>query len=81
MSFILQPWQLLFIVFASWVHREQQAIIAFYQVELDALMKAQGKIRVPRQNIFLVRCRCETPAANSWRTITTNEIIRGSAIG
>ncbi len=46
MSFILQPWQLLFMILASWVHREQQAIIAFYQVELDALMKAQGKKRI-----------------------------------
>ena len=33
-------------VFASWVNREQQAIIAFYQVELDALMNAQGKKRL-----------------------------------
>ena len=32
MSFILQPWQLLFMILASWVHREQQAIIAFYGV-------------------------------------------------
>ena len=46
MSFILQPWQLLLMVFASWVNREQQAIIAFYQVELDALMKSQGKKRL-----------------------------------
>ena len=46
MSVILQPWQLLFMILASWVHREQQAIIAFYQVELDALMKAQGKKRL-----------------------------------
>ncbi len=46
MSFILPPWQLLLMILASWVHREQQAIIAFYQVELDALMKAQGKKRL-----------------------------------
>ncbi len=30
----------------GWVNREQQAIIAFYQVELDALTKAQGKKRL-----------------------------------
>ena len=47
MSFILQPWQLLFMVFASWVHREQQQIIEFYQTELEAVMKAQGKKRLP----------------------------------
>jgi transposase InsO family protein len=46
MSFILQPWQLLFIVFASWVHREQQKIIEFYQAELKAVMDAQGKKRL-----------------------------------
>ena len=46
MSFILQPWQLLLVVFASWVHREQQKVIEFYQAQLDALMKAQGKKRV-----------------------------------
>ena len=37
MNFILQPWQLLFMVFASWVHREQQKIIEFYQAELKAV--------------------------------------------
>ena len=46
MNFILQPWQLLFVVFASWVHREQQKGIEFYQAQLDALMKAQGKKRL-----------------------------------
>ncbi len=46
MSYILQPWQLLFVVFASWVHREQQKVIEFYQAQLDALMKAQGKKRL-----------------------------------
>ena len=46
MSFILQPWQLFFMVFASWVHREQQKIIEFYQAELEAVMKAQGKKRL-----------------------------------
>jgi putative transposase len=46
MSFILQPCHLLLMAFAGWVNREQQAIIAFYQVELDALMKAQGKKRL-----------------------------------
>ena len=43
MSFILQPWQLLLMVFASWVHREQQKVIEFYQAQLDALMKRRGR--------------------------------------
>ena len=46
MSFILKPWQVLFMVLASWVHREQQKTIEFYQAELEAMMKAQGKKRV-----------------------------------
>jgi transposase InsO family protein len=46
MSFILQPWQLFFMILASWVHREQQKIIEFYQAELKALMDAQGKKRL-----------------------------------
>ena len=33
-------------VFASWVHREQQKIIEFYQAQLDAMIKAQGKKRL-----------------------------------
>ena len=46
MSFILQPWQLFFMVLASWVHHEQQKIIEFYQAELKAVMDAQGKKRL-----------------------------------
>ena len=46
MSFILQPWQLFFMILASWVHREQQKIIEFYQAQLRALMEAQGKKRL-----------------------------------
>ena len=46
MSFILQPWQLLLMIFASWVQREQQKVIEFYQAQLDAMMKAQGKKRL-----------------------------------
>lgn len=45
-SFILQPWQFLLMTLASWVHREQQKVIDFYQAELKAVMKAQGKKRL-----------------------------------
>jgi transposase InsO family protein len=47
MSFILQPWQFCLMIFASWVHREQQKIIDFYQTQLKAVMDAQGKRRLP----------------------------------
>ncbi len=46
MNFILQPWQLLVVALASWVHHEQQEIIRFYQAEIKALMEAQGKKRL-----------------------------------
>jgi hypothetical protein len=46
MSFILQPWQVLLVILSAWVHREQQKIIEFYQVEPEAMMKAQGKKRL-----------------------------------
>ena len=34
-------------IFASWVHREQQKTIDFYQTQLKAVMDAQGKKRLP----------------------------------
>ena len=46
MNFILHPWQLFFMILASWVHSEQQKIIDFYRAELEAVMKAQGKKRL-----------------------------------
>ena len=47
MSLLLKPWQLLLMIFAGWVHEEQQKIIAFYQAQLEAVMDAQGKKRLP----------------------------------
>lgn len=29
-TFILQPWQLLFLVLSAWVNRQQQQVIDFY---------------------------------------------------
>ena len=46
MSFILQPWQLFFMILASWVNREQQKVIEFYQAQLAAMTKALGKKRL-----------------------------------
>ncbi len=46
MSFILQPWQLFFFILAAWVNREQQKRLEFYEVQLKAMMKAQGKKRL-----------------------------------
>ena len=46
MSFILQPWQFFVVILVGWVNREQQTIIEFYQTQVEALMKAQGKKRL-----------------------------------
>ncbi len=46
MPFVLQPWQFLFVILVGWVQREQQKTILFYQAQLEALMKAQGKKRL-----------------------------------
>ena len=46
MSFVLHPWQFSVVILVGWVQREQQKIILFYQAELEAVMKAQGKKRL-----------------------------------
>ena len=46
MDSILTPWQIMLVVIAGWIHREQQKTIEFYQAQLKALMDAQGKKRL-----------------------------------
>ena len=47
MSFIiLQPWQFFVVILVGWVNREQQKIIEFYEKQVEALMKSQGKKRL-----------------------------------
>ena len=46
MSFVLQPWQLLLVALAGWVHRQQQMIIQFQDEEIRALLERQGKKRL-----------------------------------
>ena len=46
MNFVLQPWQFFCVILVGWFHRELQKIIEFYQAELEAMMKAQGKKRL-----------------------------------
>ena len=45
MNEILKPWQLLFAIFAGWVHRRQQQIIEFQNSQIISLMQSQGKKR------------------------------------
>lgn len=46
MSFILQPWQLLFAILSGWIHHRQQLIIEFQNAEILSLMESQGKKRI-----------------------------------
>ena len=43
---VLHPWQLLLMCLAGWLQREQQQVIDFYQSQLEATLKAQGKKRI-----------------------------------
>ncbi len=46
MSFILQTWQLFFLVLSGWVNRHQQQMIDFYVSQTEALLESQGKKRI-----------------------------------
>jgi len=46
MSFILQPWQLLLLILAGWVNREQQEIIEYLRTENQILRESHGKKRI-----------------------------------
>ncbi len=46
MSFILQPWQLLFVAMSAWVNQRQQLIIEFQGAQIESLLEKQGKRRV-----------------------------------
>ena len=46
MSFVLEPWQLLLIILAGWINRQQQAILEFQRLQIEALLKQLGKKRI-----------------------------------
>jgi len=37
MHFVLQPWQLFFVILAGWVNREQQEVIEYLRTENQVL--------------------------------------------
>ena len=45
MSFILQPWQVVFVAMSGWVNQRQQQVIEFQNAEIEALLKKLGKKR------------------------------------
>jgi len=46
MSFILQPWQLFFVILAALVNRRQQQVNEFQRVQIEVLLEKLGKKRV-----------------------------------
>ena len=46
MNLILQPWQLLFVIFCGWVHRRQTEIIEFQDAEIRSLLQQLSKKRI-----------------------------------
>ena len=47
MNFVLQPWQLLLVVLAGWINRQQQEVIEYLRTENQILKEAHGKKRIP----------------------------------
>ena len=39
MNFILQPWQLLLVILAGWVQRQQQLVIDYLRTERPAMLQ------------------------------------------
>ena len=46
MSFILQPWHLMFFVFAGWVNRQQQEVIDYLRTENQVLKEKLDEKRI-----------------------------------
>jgi hypothetical protein len=46
MEFILQPWQLLVIIIAGWINRQQQEVIGYHRAEIKVLRQKLGKKRI-----------------------------------
>jgi hypothetical protein len=46
MSFVLQPWQLLVVILAGWVNRQQQLVIDYLCTENQVLREKVGKRRI-----------------------------------
>lgn len=46
MTFILQPWQLFFIIIAGWVNKQQQEVIEYLRTENQVLKEKHGEKRI-----------------------------------
>lgn len=46
MNFVLQPWQLYFVILAGWMNRQQQELIEYLRTENQVLKEKLGKKRI-----------------------------------
>src|ERR1700724_3655083 len=46
MNFVLQPWQLLLLILAGWINRQQQQVIEYLRTENQILREKLGKRRI-----------------------------------
>jgi transposase InsO family protein len=46
MNFVFQPWQLLVLILAGWINRQQQEIIEYLRTENQVLRETHGKKRI-----------------------------------
>ena len=46
MNFVLQPWQLLLVIAASWINQQQQQVIDYLLSEHQVLKETPGKKRI-----------------------------------
>ena len=46
MNFVLQPWQLLLLILAGWINRQQQQVIDYLRTENQVLKEKLGKRRI-----------------------------------
>ena len=46
MKFVLQPWQLMLLIFAGWISRQQQEVIEYLKTENRVLLEKLGKKRI-----------------------------------
>ena len=46
MNFVLQPWQLMLMILAGWINRQQQQVIDYLRTENQVLKQKIGKKRI-----------------------------------
>ena len=76
MKFILQPWQLFFLILAGWINQRQQQIIEFQNAEIEAFLKKLGKKRIlltdDQRQILAVKGKPRTARWNAASFYLTN---------